>query len=168
MPVAPPRRHGDHDHHGREGDQGNEREQDAPPLAGAPAGPPGEPSTGRSLADLRRRARRASALADGYAPAMRGLASVLAAAAALTVVISLGAGAERAAHGHEGLDCGIVSDGPRDYRVRAQQLNSTRRAADEAIPAKRRGAHRILCDEPAGRIEFFCKNGSKFYWAVRL
>ena len=62
-----------------------------------------------------------------------------------------------------------MSDGPRDYRVRSQNL-----ACDKA----RRGAKRYFrseealtgyrCDEPAGRIEFFCKSGTKFYWTVRL
>ncbi len=101
---------------------------------------------------------------------MRGWVCSLVGASALTAVVVVGGlGRDAARAGHEGLNCGIVSDGPRDYRVRAQQLN-----CDKAT----RGAKRYLrsggeltgfsCDEPAGRIEFFCKNGSKFYWSVRL
>lgn len=100
---------------------------------------------------------------------MWGRLSALAAAAVLAAALVGVSGPERAAAGHQGKNCGIMSKGARDYRVRAQQLD-----CDKA----RRGAKRYLrreealtgfdCDEPAGRIEFFCKSGAKVYWAVRL
>lgn len=100
---------------------------------------------------------------------MWGWVSALAVVAVLTAAVVSLDGPEAALAGHEGQNCGIVSDGPRDYRVRAQQLGCGKAA---------RGAKRYLrsgdaltgfgCDEPAGRIEFFCKSGNKVYWAVRL
>jgi hypothetical protein len=100
---------------------------------------------------------------------MWGWVSALAVAALLTAAVaSLGA-PEAASARHQGRDCGIVSKGERDYRVRAQQLS-----CDKAV----RGANRYLrsgsalagfaCDDPAGRIQFFCKSDTKVYWAVRL
>jgi hypothetical protein len=93
----------------------------------------------------------------------------LAAAVTLAVALAGVAAPERAAAGHDGRECGIYTKGSRDYRVRSQQLS-----CDKA----RRGTKRYLrsgealtgfnCEEPAGRIEFFCKSGTKVYWALRL
>ena len=100
---------------------------------------------------------------------MRGWAIALVAAASLGIALGSVGAPERAAAGHEGVNCGILADGARDYRVRSQNLS-----CDKA----RRGAKRYLrsgealtgfsCDRPAGRIEFFCKSGTKVYWGVRL
>ncbi|HEX2127805.1 MAG TPA: hypothetical protein VHF58_01155 [Solirubrobacterales bacterium] len=100
---------------------------------------------------------------------MRGLVSALAAMVVLAAMLAGAGGAERAAAGHQGKNCGIVTDGPRDYRVRSQNLDCAK---------ARRGAKRYLrtrdaldgfaCDRPAGRIQFFCKSGTRVYWAVRL
>ena len=100
---------------------------------------------------------------------MWGWASAVAAAMVLAAGIAAVSDPERAAAGHSGRDCGIVSEGPRDYRVRAQKLECEK---------ARRGSKRYLrsgeplsgfsCDEPDGRIEFFCKRASKVYWALRL
>ena len=100
---------------------------------------------------------------------MRGWAIALVAAAALFAALASTGAPERAVAGHEGTNCGLLTDGPRDYRVRSQKLSCEK---------ARRGAKRYLrsgdaltgfgCDEPAGRIEFFCKSGDKIYWAVRL
>ena len=100
---------------------------------------------------------------------MWGRVSVLATVALLTAGVVDFAGPDRAVAGHEGRECGILSHGPRDYRVRAQNLS-----CDKA----RRGSKRYLrsgesltgfsCEEPDGRIEFFCKKGTKVYWALRL
>ena len=89
-------------------------------------------------------------------------------AVATLAVLALG-DAEPAAAVHSSKNCGIVTAGSRDYRVRAQKVE-----CDTAL----RGAKRYLregealsgfsCDEPDGRLEFFCKNGTRVYWAVRL
>ena len=99
---------------------------------------------------------------------MRGRVTLTSATALVVAVAAIGLPGPAGA-GHAAQNCGIVSDGPRDYRVRAQQLS-----CEKAI----RGAKRYLrsgdsldgysCAKPDGRIEFFCKNGSKVYLAVRL
>jgi hypothetical protein len=101
--------------------------------------------------------------------AMWGRVSALALAAVLVAALVAVDGPDRAVAGHQGTDCGIVSKGSKDYRVRAQQLKCKK---------ARRGAKRYLkggkaldgygCDEPAGRIQFFCKSGNKVYWALKL
>ena len=65
--------------------------------------------------------------------------------------------------------CAIVSDGPADYRVRAQSM--------KCDPAER-GAKRFLrkgkpldgfsCTEADEQTPFFCKRDAQAYWAVRL
>ncbi len=102
-------------------------------------------------------------------PAMWARVSAFAVAVVLTGLLIGAEAPERAIAGHQGKDCGIVSKGSRDYRVRAQQLKCGK---------ARKGAKRYLkggkslsgfgCDEPDGRIEFFCKSGNKVYWALRL
>jgi hypothetical protein len=100
---------------------------------------------------------------------MWGWVSAAAVAAVLAVGIVGVTDPEPAAAVHGGKSCGIVTKKSHDYRVRAQKLE-----CDKAM----RGAKRYLrkgkaldgfsCGEPDGRTEFFCKNGTKVYWAVRL
>jgi hypothetical protein len=100
---------------------------------------------------------------------MRGWVCTAAAATALAVSFAA-LGEQPASAGHEGVrTCGIVTKGSRDFRVRAQ-LFSCEKALRGAKRYLRRGTELsgFSCDEPAGRIEFFCKNGTKFYWAIRL
>ena len=99
---------------------------------------------------------------------MRGRVTLVSAVALVAGLTGIGVPGPASA-GHAAQNCGIISDGPRDYRVRAQQIG-----CEKAV----RGAKRYLrsgdeldgysCAKPDGRIEFFCKNGSKVYLAVRL
>lgn len=100
---------------------------------------------------------------------MRGWVGAVFVAVAVAVgVVALG-DADRAGAVHGGKSCGIVSEGSRDYRVRAQKLKckKARRGAKRYLRSGR-GLAGFACDEPAGRTEFFCKSGTKVYWAVRL
>ena len=100
---------------------------------------------------------------------MRGWVSALVTSAALCAAVAAVGEPPVARAGHQAQNCGIISEGSRDYRVRAQNLGCAKAV---------RGAKRYLrsgeeldgfsCAEPAGRIDFFCKNGTKVYLAVRL
>ena len=89
---------------------------------------------------------------------------------ATTVVVALGvAPAERATAGHAGQNCGIVSKGSRDYRVRAQQLSCKAARSGVLLYLRKHEARPgFKCGPLPGRTLFYCKNGAKVYWAVKL
>lgn len=71
-----------------------------------------------------------------------------------------------AAHGK---DCGVVSKGAGDYRVRARVMGCrparrwiARYLADGSRPSG------YSCVNPSGPIRVYCSRGSKSYWATRL
>jgi hypothetical protein len=98
---------------------------------------------------------------------MRGLLGILAILAILACSLSAGP-PELALAGHQGKDCGIVSQGSQDYRVRAL-----------AMPCRqaRRGSVRYLRTQepragfdcaPTAGDNFYCQKPPKAYWAIRL
>jgi hypothetical protein len=99
---------------------------------------------------------------------MWGWASALAAAVAVLATVAIGQ-PQPAGAVHASKNCGIVSVGSRDYRVRAQKVECDRalRGAKRYL-RKGAGLSGFSCDAPDGRLEFFCKDGTKVYWAVRL
>lgn len=86
------------------------------------------------------------------------------------VLVVAGAGApESADAGHPGKRCGIVSKGPRDYKVTANKLKCKKaRKGTKKYLRKKKGLKGFSCAEPAGPIVFFCKRGTQVYSAELL
>ena len=93
---------------------------------------------------------------------------LLAVALALAAVAWPGAGPERAQAGHP-KRCGIVARGSADYRVRARTVRcSFAKRWVRAYLSGRSRPRRYSCLRPGGGIAFYCKRGSRSYWAERL
>ena len=83
---------------------------------------------------------------------------------ALVAVSMLGVAADAPA-GHA-KNCGLVTKGTRDYRVRANAVT-----CDFARTWSKRFLRRSSrpsgwsCSRPSGKITFYCRRGSKYYYA---
>jgi hypothetical protein len=99
---------------------------------------------------------------------MRALTVSTLAVAALAVGIAV-APPQGAQAVHGGKSCGIVSKGSGDYRVRAQKMKcgAARRGALKYL-RKRAALAGFECVPADGRTPFYCKDGTKVYWAIRL
>ena len=86
---------------------------------------------------------------------------------ALVVATLLGA-SNVAVAGHAGKNCGILSVGSNDYRARAlaMKCKPARRASLRYL---RKGEARAGFDcAPTQGGSFYCQDGPRAYWAVRL
>ena len=90
--------------------------------------------------------------------------------AAIAVVACVGAwsGPSVASAGHASKDCGIVSRGSVDYRVRAIKLKC-KVARKGSVKYLRSGEPRAGydCAETEGN-SFYCQDPPKAYWGIRL
>jgi hypothetical protein len=89
--------------------------------------------------------------------------------AALLIVAVACIAAAPAEAGHISKNCGIVGKGSRDYRVKTRLMKCRHaRKWARAFLRSHKVAPRFRCDNPPGRVTFFCFKGQKAYWAQRL
>ncbi len=93
-----------------------------------------------------------------------GISTVLAIVACSISLLAPGT----AGAGHNSKDCGIVSHGSTDYRVRAMKLKC-KVARKGSTKYLRSGQPRtgFDCTETEGD-SFYCQNPPKAYWGIRL
>jgi hypothetical protein len=105
------------------------------------------------------------ARAGGYAAPMRAAVSTIAIALACLTAFS---SADPAAAGHAGKNCGIVSVGSGDHRVRALKLKCkvARKSSVRYLRSER--PRRGFDCAPTQGGNFYCQKGPKAYWATRL
>jgi hypothetical protein len=96
--------------------------------------------------------------------------STLARLAAIAIAVHLAGSvaAPPAEAGHDARNCGILSKGSHDYRVRSMKMKC-KQARKGAKLYLRTGEARAGFDcAPTAGNSFYCQNPPKAYWATRL